>query len=311
MKMSNAIRTDLAMEARERLGRRSVPGLKSETLAPQEGVTLTRVAVESDEAAQAIQKAKGRYVTLEAPRLVLRDPLLEEAVSYLMAQELSRMMPEPAHSGPVMVVGLGNWNITPDSLGPRVVKRTMVTRHLLEMIPQAVDRRVRPVCAMAPGVLGVTGIETVEVVKGVASRVHPAAVVAVDALASRDSRRIATTLQLSDAGIQPGSGVGNRRLALNGETLGCPVVAIGVPTVVYATTIIRDALEKLAGGRGALGLDVETAMDQMRSDSLSEMVVTPKEVDVLVEDTARWLSMGLNLWIHNGLSAQEVETFLH
>lgn len=305
--MSNAIRTDLAMEARERLGRRSVPGLKSETLAPQEGVTLTRVAVESDEAAQAIQKAKGRYVTLEAPGLALRDPLLEEAVSHLMAQELSRMMPEPAHSGPVMVVGLGNWNITPDSLGPRVVKRTMVTRHLLEMIPQAVDRRVRPVCAMAPGVLGVTGIETVEVVKGVASRVHPAAVVAVDALASRDSRRIATTLQLSDAGIQPGSGVGNRRLALNGETLGCPVVAIGVPTVVYATTIIRDALEKL----GALGLDVETAMDQMRSDSLSEMVVTPKEVDVLVEDTARWLSMGLNLWIHNGLSAQEVETFLH
>ena len=309
--MSNAIRTDLAMEARERLGRRSVPGLKSETLAPQEGVTLTRVAVGSDEAAQAIQKAKGRYVTLEAPGLALRDPLLEEAVSHLMAQELSRMMPEPAHSGPVMVVGLGNWNITPDSLGPRVVKRTMVTRHLLEMIPQAVDRRVRPVCAMAPGVLGVTGIETVEVVKGVASRVHPAAVVAVDALASRDSRRIATTLQLSDAGIQPGSGVGNRRLALNGETLGCPVVAIGVPTVVYATTIIRDALEKLGGGRGALGLDVETAMDQMRSDSLSEMVVTPKEVDVLVEDTARWLSMGLNLWIHNGLSAQEVETFLH
>lgn len=245
--MSNAIRTDLAMEARERLGRRSVPGLKSETLAPQEGVTLTRVAVESDEAAQAIQKAKGRYVTLEAPRLVLRDPLLEEAVSYLMAQELSRMMPEPAHSGPVMVVGLGNWNITPDSLGPRVVKRTMVTRHLLEMIPQAVDRRVRPVCAMAPGVLGVTGIETVEVVKGVASRVHPAAVVAVDALTSRDSRRIATTLQLSDAGIQPARR-GESPLALNGETLGCPVVAIGVPTVVYATTIIRDALEKLAGG---------------------------------------------------------------
>ena len=280
--MNHAIRTDLAMEAREGLGRRSIPGLKSETLTPQEGITLTRVAVESDEASQALQKAKGQYVTLEAPGLALRDPMLEEAVSHLMAQELGRMMPEPARSGPVLVVGLGNWNITPDSLGPRVVKGTMVTRHLLEMIPQAVDKRVRP-----------------------------AAVVAVDALASRDSRRIATTLQLSDAGIQPGSGVGNRRMALNGETLGCPVVAVGVPTVVYAATIIRDALEKLAGGRGALGLDVDKAMEAMRSDRLSEMVVTPKEVDALVEDTARWLALGLNLWIHNGLSAQEVEAFLH
>ena len=292
--MNHAIRTDLAMEAREGLGRRSIPGLKSETLTPQEGITLTRVAVESDEASQALQKAKGQYVTLEAPGLALRDPMLEEAVSHLMAQELGRMMPEPARSGPVLVVGLGNWNITPDSLGPRVVKGTMVTRHLLEMIPQAVDKRVRPVCAM-----------------GVAGRVRPAAVVAVDALASRDSRRIATTLQLSDAGIQPGSGVGNRRMALNGETLGCPVVAVGVPTVVYAATIIRDALEKLAGGRGALGLDVDKAMEAMRSDRLSEMVVTPKEVDALVEDTARWLALGLNLWIHNGLSAQEVEAFLH
>lgn len=304
--MSRHVHTDLALELRESV-KKSVDGLVFYTEEPQEGVKITRVHIQSAEAAQIMGKAQGQYVTLEAPGLYARDPLLEETVSHLMARELCRILPQPADNAPVLVVGLGNDQVTPDALGPKTVGRLMVTRHLLELIPQAVDERVRSVCTIAPGVLGETGIETVEVVRGVIDRVHPSAVVAVDALASRDSRRIASTIQISDAGLQPGSGVGNRRLALNQEVLGCPVIAVGVPTVVCAATIVRDALQQLSGSDEM----ADEAMEKLGREALPELVVTPKEVDTLVEDAARRLAMGLNLWLHDGLTVQEVESFLH
>jgi len=146
------------------------------------------------------------------------------------------------------VVGLGNWNATPDSLGPKVLENLMVTRHLLEMSPPELRKGLRPVAALAPGVLGLTGIETGEIIMGVVDRMGAKAVICIDALASRSVDRLCSTIQISDTGIHPGAGVGNRRLAINKETLGIPVIAIGVPTVVHAVTIISDAMNLLEGG---------------------------------------------------------------
>lgn len=304
--MSRYVRTDLAMELRESV-KKSVEGLKYSVEEPHAGITITRVSIESDEAEALMGKTKGTYVTLEASCLVKYDSLEEELFSHILAEELTRILPEPAQKGPVLVVGLGNTDVTPDALGPKTVQKMMVTRHLLEMIPHAMDARVRPVCAIAPGVLGKTGIETAEIVRGVAARVKPSAVVAVDALASRDSRRIASTVQISDAGLQPGSGVGNHRLELNAAALGCPVIAMGVPTVVCAATIVRDALQQLLHDDS----QADKAMEQLGRAALPELVVTPREVDVLVENAARQLAMGLNLWLHDGLTVQEVEAFVH
>ena len=304
--MSRYVRTDLAMELQKSV-KKSVNGLSFHVEEPQEGIRITRVAVESEEAEAALGKAQGKYVTLEAAEIGTRDPMLEEAMSHLMAQELMRILPEPGRNDAVLVVGLGNEQVTPDALGPRTVEKLMVTRHLLEMMPEAMDKRIRPVCAIAPGVLGETGIETAEVVRGVVDRIHPCAVVAVDALASRDSQRIGAAIQISDAGLQPGSGVGNRRMELNRETLGCPVIAIGIPTVVCAATIVRDALQQLSGSDEM----ADEAMEKLGREALPGLVVTPREVDVLVEDAARRLAMGLNLWLQEGLTIEEIETFLH
>jgi len=304
--LSRYVRTDLAMELQKSV-KKSVNGLSFHVEEPQKGIRITRVAVESEEAEAALGKAQGKYVTLEAAEIGTRDPMLEEAMSHLMAQELMRILPEPGRNNAVLVVGLGNEQVTPDALGPRTVEKLMVTRHLLEMMPEAMDKRIRPVCAIAPGVLGETGIETAEVVRGVVDRIHPCAVVAVDALASRDSQRIGAAIQISDAGLQPGSGVGNRRMELNRETLGCPVIAIGIPTVVCAATIVRDALQQLSGSDEM----ADEAMEKLGREALPGLVVTPREVDVLVEDAARRLAMGLNLWLQEGLTIEEIETFLH
>ena len=290
--MSRHVHTDLALELRESV-KKSVDGLVFYTEEPQEGVKITRVHIQSAEAAQIMGKAQGQYVTLEAPGLYARDPLLEETVSHLMARELCRILPQPADNAPVLVVGLGNDQVTPDALGPKTVGRLMVTRHLLELIPQAMDERVRSVCTIAPGVLGETGIETVEVVRGVIDRVHPSAVVAVDALASRDSRRIASTIQISDAGLQPGSGVGNRRLALNQEVLGCPVIATtatsadGLKAVVEAAAAASGKTQSAPYHQGNVDLTDKAAVevaDRKRFEFVNGIVKSVENRKVLTKD---------------------------
>jgi len=290
-----SLRTDMALEARE--AEKPIPGLIWQEDDPFQGIHVTRAQVESAAASQALGKPPGRYYTLEAPGLSLRDIQLEAAMSQCLARELSRLLPPPQKHQTVMVVGLGNGRVTPDSLGPKVTALTMVTRHLLEAIPEAMDQRVRSVCAWSPGVLGITGMETAELVKAVTARIHPWAIVAVDALASRESRRICVSCQAADTGIQPGSGVGNARSALTQETLGCPVIALGVPTVVRASVLVKDALEAVGSSEAP--------------DFQDDMVVTPKEIDQLVDDAAHWLAMGLNLWLHPGLSPEEISDFMH
>ena len=217
------------------------------------------------------------------------------------------MLPKGAQT--VLVTGLGNRSVTPDALGPRTVERVLVTRHMDGCLPADISGKMKSVCAAAPGVLGVTGLETAEVLRGMVEHVKPDAVIAVDALAARSSQRICSTIQVADTGIAPGSGVGNHRKALTKKTLGVPVIAVGVPMVVYASTIARDAMGYLVREDGASEADekkLAACVERVVSEKLGELIVTPREVDALVERMAGVLADGINLALHPGLDRREI-----
>lgn len=318
-------RTDLALEAHELLTRdhTAVPGLHREE-EQEEQIKTTRIIVESEAAARSIGKLPGTYTTLEVPDLRHKDPDLQERVAQRFAKELERFIQLPAHAV-VLVVGLGNWNVTPDALGPLVVESLFVTRHLFSLMPDVVGDGFRSVCALAPGVLGLTGIETSEVVKGVIDNVKPDLVIAIDALAARSIERVNATIQIADSGIQPGAGVGNRRKAINKETLGVDVLAIGVPTVLDAATIASDAmdlvlarLEENVPGNGAGKILNQFSHDEKRqlvSEVLqplgNNLMVTPKEIDEFVDDVAHIVAMGLNLALHPAMDMDDAKSLTH
>ena len=288
-------RTDLAMEARE-LWQESagettqLPGVRArETV--HKGVTATTVEILDRRGAEALGKPEGTYVTLELERGLIREPAGFVRAAARLGRELARMLPG---SGAVLVAGLGNAAVTPDAIGPRALDHLVVTRHLGRSFPQ-----LRPVSAIAPGVLGTTGLESVEVVRGIVERSKPCCVVVVDALASRNLDRVCTTVQLTDTGIVPGSGVGNRRAAFDQKTLGVPVLAVGVPTVVEASTLLQDVLEAHGCERPA-------------SQSLCSpyMVVTPKDIDARVDRIARLLGYGISLGLHRSLSVEDISCFV-
>ncbi len=305
--MGSSVRTDLAAEARELAGQ-SIAGVESTVDNRDQDITVTTVRVLNDIGAQAMGKPVGLYINIDAAELKNRDPEFVERVSRRMGDELKKMLPGFGKEGTVLVVGLGNWNITPDALGPRVVEKLMVTRHLIQLIPDQVDERVRSVCAMAPGVLGITGIETGEIILGVVEKIKPTAMVAIDALASRSTARLGTTIQITDSGICPGSGVGNHRMQLNTQTLGVPVISIGVPLVVYAGTIARDVIELLDGTTA--GDQAEGMIRKVVSEHLGDLIVTPKEIDAIVDDVARLVALGINLSIHDGVTVDEIDRFM-
>ena len=300
------IRTDLAMESAGALGDREMPGVHMSEWETG-GVTLTEVRIETEEGARLLDKPVGLYITMECQGVKRRDVEARKAVSALLGEELARLLPED-DGAPVLVAGLGNRTVTPDALGPLTVDHTLVTRHLYAERPELTTRGMASVCAVAPGVLGVTGVETSEMVRAVAQAVKPRAVIAIDSLSARAVSRVASTVQLTDTGIRPGSGVGNHRTALTRETLGVPVVAVGVPMVIYAATIARDAFAMLSEGEETP--DQERALDAMArellSGALGEMIVTPREVDDLVGDAAAMLAGGINRALHPGLSEQDI-----
>ena len=284
-------------------GKARYPGVKV-AVWEESGINITEVIIDEDAGARMMGKPLGRYITLECGEVRTGNPEMRKAVSSLLAEELTRML--PGGDQPVMVVGLGNRQVTPDSLGPMTVDRTLVTRHIFQELPDSVDDRMQPVCAIAPGVLGVTGIETLEMVSALAERVKPRAVIAIDSLAAREVSRVGTAIQLTDTGIQPGSGVGNHRRALNRDAVGVPVIAVGVPTVIYASTIVRDALGKLGGEQE----DLDKLTDDMLKNATGDMIVTPREVDDLVEDVAGMVALGINQALHPGLSEAEIATMM-
>lgn len=292
--------TDLALES-------TGAALSPEVAQLEYGIEKTTVAIRDEEQARRLSRSVGTYVTLGCRQSLTIDLTTREALSRQIAAVLSDMLPPNARS--VLVVGLGNRSVTPDALGPRTVERVLVTRHMGECLPTDVRDGMRSVCAAAPGVLGVTGIETAELIRAAAEHVAPDTIIAIDALAARSSARIASTIQIADSGIAPGSGVGNHRQALTRETLGMPVIAVGVPMVVYATTIAGDALSAFTEADGASPEDeaqLAHAVSRVVSQSLGDLIVTPREVDALVERMAGVLAEGINLALHPGLSAQDI-----
>lgn len=279
------IRTDLAVEAHElaRGEAGELSGVRAETTV-HGAITKTVVDILNDTGAETLNKAKGRYITIEAPELKysLDD---YESVCGMIAGELRVMCGE---SRLTLVVGLGNREITPDAIGSRVVSGLIVTNHLKKHMPGAMGPEFGAVCAAAPGVMGTTGIETVEIVKGIAGRIKPDVIIAVDALAGADIRRVCTTVQIADTGIQPGSGVGNSREGLNEETLGVKVIAVGVPTVIAA--------ELLAGGS--------------LPEEYSGLMVTTKDIDLVIRRMSKTVANGINLALHKDLTFRDIESIV-
>ena len=262
------------------------------------GIERTVVRIEDERSAAQLGRPMGSYVTLSCPQQMSIELNTRKALSGALAATIREMLPR-----------LGNRSVTPDALGPRTVERVLVTRHMDGCLPEDVASRLSSVCAAAPGVLGVTGIETAEVLFGMVRHVKPDAVIAVDALAARDSRRICSTIQVADTGITPGSGVGNHQKALTRETMGIPVIAVGVPMVVYASTIARDAVASLSEADGAQEEDEAKLMacvERVVSERLGDLIVTPREVDALVERMAGVVAEGINLALHPGLGEQEI-----
>jgi len=315
-------RTDLALEAREMLGRKvteDIPGVIVETVEDGEIVT-TKVSITTPEAQHIMGKGQGTYITIEAQGLRYKDTELQEQVMKSLAKELVGLVELPQNAV-ILVIGLGNRNITPDALGPRAVEKIVVTRHLQDMLTPELKGGVRSVCAMAPGVLGITGIETTEIVQGIVSKIKPDLVIAIDALAAASSRRVLTTVQLSNTGISPGSGVGNKRFGLTKESLGVPVIAIGVPTVVHASTIAIDTIDTLqehaSFGRYFKSMehlsdaDRRTIVSQVLPDTFGDLMVTPKEVDRFIEDIGVVVAGGINQAMHPHIDYENIYKYLH
>lgn len=302
------VRTDLAMESN---GLTDVMGVETRIRRIGDVEEMT-VVIQSQEASRQLNKPCGRYVTLSGGDFIHAAPQERIALARALCGVLRSMLPP---QGDLLVVGLGNRHMTADALGSQVIDALLITRHMQGVTLPVLKGRLRGVCAVAPGVLGITGMETAEMVQGIMEHVRPSAVIAIDALAARESRRIGATIQVTDTGISPGSGVGNHRLGLNRETLGVPVIAVGVPMVVYASVIARDALSLLLQDFGIPEQEHASAVDGMIKrviqEGLGEMVVTPREVDELVGKVARILADGLNLALQPDLTEQEIFALSH
>lgn len=292
----NLSRTDLAMENISGSG--TLPGVDIRRR-EADGVGVTEVVIQTDAAAEKIGKPIGKYLTLECPRLIRHDVDARIAMTRLLGNELSRLI-QPGDDAPMLIVGLGNRGVTPDALGPAAVDRTLVTRHMLKS--GIGYEGMRSVCAIAPGVLGVTGIETVEMVESLIEKLHPRGILCIDSLAARDSARIGCTIQISNAGIRPGSGVGNHRSPLTRESVGVDVIAVGVPTVIYAASLARDAFALLSHTDEDVA---EIERELMRTD-LGTMIVTPRDIDMIIENCAGIIAGGINRALQPNLTETEI-----
>lgn len=311
------VRTDLALEASEMCEKSqegsSIPGVKIETK-KLENCIVTKVEVIDRQGAEIMNKDIGKYITLESNLMKFDDDeSREEMISYLK-EELVDIFGQDKNKK-TLVIGLGNRNITSDALGPKSVSKTLVTRHLFKNYNKDYDDDFTEVSALSPGVMGVTGIETSEIVKSLVEKVKPDRVVAIDALASRKMERVNSTIQISTAGISPGGGVGNTRKSLTKETLGVDVIAIGVPTVVDAATLTIDVLDMAIDNLIAQSEETESFYEMLKKlkeeekyhlikDSLDpydkNLIVTPKDIDDTIENLSIIISEGLNRSLHPG-----------
>ncbi len=301
------IRTDLALEARESITEADskLHGVKVEEYYKEtEDIQVTKVFIETKNGARAMGKPVGAYVTMEAPALVEPDEDYHREISDCLADELLQMLPDDKEEQSILVVGLGNREVTADALGPQVVDNLFITRHVVREYGKAAYNceRMNQVSSIEPGVMAKTGMETAEIVKGVIRETNPDIVIVVDALAARSTKRLNRTIQITNTGIHPGSGVGNHRNALTEESLGVPVIAIGVPTVVDAATIVGDALERLLEGDEEF--DSVKYMGQHRSAfaELNNMYMTGKDIDAVIKRVSFTVSEGINIAMERGMA---------
>lgn len=292
-----AFRTDLAVEAIENHKTAATLPHVRQSDRMLEGFAVHEVRILSEDAAREIGKPQGRYLTLELDALIRREEDAFPRACKALSTLLRELLPHP-NDGPVLIAGLGNRMITPDAIGPQTADHVIATRHLVAQSP-AIFADWRPVSALAPGVLGQTGVETGEVICGVLDRVRPAAVIAVDALAAGRLSRLLRTVQLADTGITPGAGVGNARAALNEETLGVPVIAVGVPTVVDGATLAHEISSQL-------GQPACEALD----DLSQPVMITTRDIDREVADISRMIGYAVNMALHPHLSVADIDLYL-
>ena len=292
-----AFRTDLAVEAIENHKTAAALPHVRQSDRTLEGFAVHEVRILSEDAAREIGKPQGRYLTLELDALIRREEDAFPRACKALSTLLRELLPHP-NDGPVLIAGLGNRMITPDAIGPQTADHVIATRHLVAQSP-AIFADWRPVSALAPGVLGQTGVETGEVICGVLDRVRPAAVIAVDALAAGRLSRLLRTVQLADTGITPGAGVGNARAALNKETLGVPVIAVGVPTVVDGATLAHEISSQL-------GQPACEALD----DLSQPVMITTRDIDREVADISRMIGYAVNMALHPRLSVADIDLYL-
>lgn len=291
------IRTDLALETQERIqkSKKNLRGIFFDEDRRENGITVSTVAIETENAAKTMGRPKGKYITIEAPQLSEDDTNYHREVSEEFSIVLQELMEEVGKKvelrreegeESILVVGLGNREVTPDALGPRVVDNLFITRHIVKEYGQYAfgNEIVKRISGLVPGVMAQTGMECVEIIRGVVRETKPDLVITVDALAARSTKRLGRTIQLTDTGIVPGSGVGNHRNALNFESIGVPVISIGVPTVVDAATIVSDAVNTN-----------RDTVENFMSPKLHDMYVTPKDIDDTIKQLSFLISEGLNI----------------
>lgn len=304
-------RTDLADERRDLYRKannieKEVDGIEVTEEVVDENIKISRVKITSENGAKAIGKPEGNYITIDVKKLKIAGTEEIEKASNVLAEELKKIVDEHIEKeDEIIVVGLGNMYVTPDALGPKVVNNIEVTRHIIKYLPQYAEKGTRMVSAIAPGVLGTTGIETLEILKGIVNNIKPKLIIVIDALASRSIERISSTVQISDTGIVPGAGVDNTRTEISEATLGIPVIAIGVPTVVETAVLVSDCLnlfiERLqdnAQSNDYLNkLKENDSYDEIRSALIPKdynLIVTPKEIDELIENMTHIVARGVN-----------------
>lgn len=287
-------RTDLALEAKEAVGE-ICNGIVEERRRDHD-LTITKIRIENEEVAKQIGKEQGEYITIEVPTLTDDFKNMGERLN-TVSGEIKSLLPK---KGLILVVGLGNSEITPDALGPKTAQGVLATRHISgELASSTGLDNLRPVAVLAPGVLGQTGIEISELILGIAQKIKPSAVIVIDALASRETRRLGSTVQISNTGIAPGSGIGNKRAIINLETIGVPVISMGVPTVVDALTLAADLLS----------IFDEKGMEKFKEKIAPKgeaMMVTPREIDLLVDRASKLLSMAINCALQPSFSVDDL-----
>lgn len=321
------MRTDLAIEERELYKERENIEVEGVIVEREESddYDITRVEIINEVGREKMNKPMGNYITIESDALKNADEDLKDKISKVLAKELKSLI-KPDKLTKTLVVGLGNINVTPDALGPKVVEKIYVTRHFFKAYGKTEDETLADVSAIAPGVMGITGIETVETIKGIVEKTKPDLIVAIDALASRKTERLNTTIQITDTGISPGSGVGNARKELNEDYLGVPVFALGVPTVVDAVTITNDMINLIvedmkeeSGNDSQLYKILDSLKDEERygyikdilTSSMYDLVVTPKEIDDIITDLTQIISNGINISLHHGIDLKDVNRYLN